>query len=248
MERQTIEKLRSQVVLQWASAQESDKPRLAAAGISEALICAVDDALRTAREAVSGLPVDYVKTCGYELRVTSKGIVGSRVVLEGDPRHLEILEHWQKAMKVDLELNDERRRKISGRLRDGFTVDRLKTAITIASRDKFIQGQNDRGQWYGDFKTIFKNKGAVERLLVKAGRRRPHEPIEPKIKPSASSIFDRCAAVFSHFGKGYMTASDFNIIGRALGSMTDAQACDRVRGAESIKAAFAFLDGPGGRS
>ena len=62
-----------------------------------------------------------------------------------------------------------RRAKIDARRRS-FSEEELFRAIDEAARDPFLNGENDRGRAYTDFKTIFRSDEKVEELLEAAGR------------------------------------------------------------------------------
>jgi len=78
----------------------------------------------------------------------------------------DVFSHWQRVMpfKGGCRLTPGRREKIRARLRS-FSVADLCEAIDVAAADPFLNGENDRGKAFNDFKTIFRSDEKVEELL-----------------------------------------------------------------------------------
>ena len=85
-----------------------------------------------------------------------------------------IFEHWQKVMpgKEHCRLTPKRRTKIRARLRS-FPEEVLIEVVDQAARDPFLNGDNDRGKPFNDFKTIFRDDEKIEELLEDARRPKP---------------------------------------------------------------------------
>lgn len=93
--------------------------------------------------------------------------------------------HWQKVCgKEKFSLTPTRKKIIQTRLKDGFTADQLKTAITRAQADPFYRGINDRQKDFLDFKTIFRNKDKIEEFLYSEEPAKRHNP-----EPSDNDLF-----------------------------------------------------------
>jgi hypothetical protein len=59
-------------------------------------------------------------------------------------------------------LDDRRKRTISARLRDGYTVEVLKQAIDGCKRSSFHMGENDRNTVYDSLDLILRNAEKVD--------------------------------------------------------------------------------------
>ena len=69
----------------------------------------------------------------------------------------DIFEYWASTMNKDTsltKLTDKRRKAISDRLKDGFTVNQIKQAIDGCAKDPFSMGQNDRKKPFNDIELI----------------------------------------------------------------------------------------------
>ncbi|MCV4783124.1 phage replication protein, partial [Escherichia coli] len=63
----------------------------------------------------------------------------------------EIFVFWQKTFNHPrARLDNTRRRKIEARLRDGYSVDEIKSAILGCKASPFHQGENEFGLVYDD--------------------------------------------------------------------------------------------------
>lgn len=82
-----------------------------------------------------------------------------------------IFERWQTIVpgKSGCRLTEGRRRRIRARLRS-FDEATLLRAVEQAARDPFLNGENDRGRPFNDFRTIFRDDEKVEELLEDAAR------------------------------------------------------------------------------
>lgn len=76
--------------------------------------------------------------------------------------------HWLTVMAKDpgrWRLTPERRRKIEGRLKDGYAVADLKAAIDGCAKSPFHMGENDSGSLYNDLELICRNGTHVEKFI-----------------------------------------------------------------------------------
>lgn len=95
----------------------------------------------------------------------------------------EIFEYWQQIMDhPQSKLIAARERAIAARLREGYTVDQVKSAIDGCKRSPFHQDQNDAGAVYDDLTLICRNGAKLEQFIGfnkrPAARRQPgsHDP------------------------------------------------------------------------
>lgn len=78
----------------------------------------------------------------------------------------EIFEHWQKVMNhPNANLDDKRKKLIAKPLKDGYTVEDLKAAITGCSYTGHNMGENDRGQRYDGLNVIFRDGDNIDRFI-----------------------------------------------------------------------------------
>jgi len=84
----------------------------------------------------------------------------------------EVFEHWQRVMsKPRSKLTDDRRRKISARLKD-YTVADLMKAIDGCARSPWHLGENDARREYNDLELICRSGAKVEQFMEMAGKSR----------------------------------------------------------------------------
>ena len=79
-------------------------------------------------------------------------------------------DHWVNAMGKRAgatKLTPKRIRSISNRLKDGYTVDQIKTAIKNCSTDPFSMGQNGRGKSFNDIELICRSGEKLESFFEK---------------------------------------------------------------------------------
>jgi hypothetical protein len=84
----------------------------------------------------------------------------------------EIFAHWQTTLKHPRAvLDDKRGRLIAARLRDGYTVDRLKAAIDGCAKSPHHMGENDRRTVYDDIELICRDAKHIEHFeRIASGR------------------------------------------------------------------------------
>lgn len=74
-----------------------------------------------------------------------------------------IFDHWAQAMgKKRAKLTPERRKKITARLKDGYTEGDIRLAIDNCARSEFHLGKNDAGREYNDLTLICRNGSKLE--------------------------------------------------------------------------------------
>ena len=79
----------------------------------------------------------------------------------------EVFDFWKVTMQKsgNTKLDAKRKSKIQLRLKDGYTVEQIKTAITNCSLTPHNMGANDRGQKYNDIELICRDAANLERFL-----------------------------------------------------------------------------------
>lgn len=102
----------------------------------------------------------------------SNTILDSNIVEQARPRAdnisksvLEIFEYWQKELNHPKAILDAKRKKaIQARLREGYSISRLKEAITGVKRSKFHMGDNDRNTVFDDIELICRSGASVDKF------------------------------------------------------------------------------------
>jgi hypothetical protein len=78
----------------------------------------------------------------------------------------EIFDHWQQVMKKpQARLIRDRSRAIAGRLREGYSVAEIKSAIDGCRISPFHMGENDAGNVYNDLTLICRNGAKLEQFI-----------------------------------------------------------------------------------
>ncbi len=86
-----------------------------------------------------------------------------------------VFDHWVRVMGKDRsKLDESKAKKIRARLREGFSVDDLKTAIDGCRSSPHHMGQNDTGTPYNSVVSVFKDGTRVEEHVERARRARPN--------------------------------------------------------------------------
>lgn len=90
---------------------------------------------------------------------------------------LEIFTHWKSVMKKSNNslLNTKRTKAITARLKEGYTVDQIKLAITGCSMTPHNMGQNDNCKKYDDLELICRDGSNVERFAGNAQKLAPRQ-------------------------------------------------------------------------
>jgi hypothetical protein len=79
----------------------------------------------------------------------------------------EVFEFWKETMgkNANVKLDQVRRRKIEGRLRDGYTVDQIKQAVLGCSWSPHNMGENSTGAKYNDIELICRDASKLDRFI-----------------------------------------------------------------------------------
>lgn len=78
----------------------------------------------------------------------------------------EIFTYWQsRCDHPGAKLTAERKTKIIGRLKDGYSVDQIKTAIDGCASSRFHRGENENGKRYDDIELICRNGSKLENFI-----------------------------------------------------------------------------------
>lgn len=78
----------------------------------------------------------------------------------------EVFEYWAAVMgKPQARFTPDRRKKISTRLKDGYTVDQLKRAVDGCRSSKYHMGDNPGGKKYNSIELIFRNGDKLESFM-----------------------------------------------------------------------------------
>ncbi len=90
---------------------------------------------------------------------------------------LEIFSYWKEVMKKSNSsiLNAKRTKAINERLKEGYTVDQIKLAITGCSMTPHNMGQNDNCKKYDDLELICRDGSNVERFAGNAQQLAPRQ-------------------------------------------------------------------------
>ncbi len=80
----------------------------------------------------------------------------------------EVFNYWREVMSHPMAIfGNERKRKVEARLKQGFTVERLKRAIDGCKKDPgHSQGKNERGTVYDDIELICRDSRHVEMFIA----------------------------------------------------------------------------------
>lgn len=104
---------------------------------------------------------------------------------------VEVFEFWKSLLSnARSRLDQERRKKIAERLRDGYTVEDLKFAVIGCSFSPYHQGMNDSHTRYQDIELICRHARHVdkfieiaereaEKIMAERARKSAHESREP---------------------------------------------------------------------
>ena len=77
----------------------------------------------------------------------------------------QVFDHWRKVHNHPKALFDRKRRQaVEGRLKDGYTIERLKRAVEGCRLSPHHMGENDRNTSYNDLELICRNSVNVEKF------------------------------------------------------------------------------------
>jgi hypothetical protein len=78
-----------------------------------------------------------------------------------------IFAYWQKRLNhPNSKLTPERQRKTEARLREGYTVEKIKQGIDGCASSPFNRGENDRGRAFDDLELICRNGSKLENFIA----------------------------------------------------------------------------------
>jgi hypothetical protein len=123
----------------------------------------------------AGKPVGALKSTGTAPDTTQAIYVDPRPVSgrsgaiqkRSDPPTLateQLLEVWNEGRKAPCRITPAKVRRVAARLREGWTVEEMTTAIRNLRKSAWHQGQNDRG-WTADFDFLFRSSEHIEKWL-----------------------------------------------------------------------------------
>lgn len=89
-----------------------------------------------------------------------------------DVRVSEVFDYWARELGHErAKLTSDRRRKVSARLAEGYTVAQLKAAIDGIKNSPHHMGKNDQGVVYDDLELICRSGSHVERFAAMKARK-----------------------------------------------------------------------------
>lgn len=93
-----------------------------------------------------------------------------------------VFDHWKTTLNHPMAKLDKNRKKvISERLKDGYSIDDLKTAINGCKNSEWHMGKNDRSTVFDDLELILRNAGNVDKFI---GFARQPQKINVERRPS----------------------------------------------------------------
>lgn len=106
-------------------------------------------------------------TIGKERKGTGKGKEQGKELTKSTSVDLvkEVFDFWVSQMRKDpskTKLSDKRKKSIRERLKDGYTVEQIKSAVVGCSLDAFSMGQNDRRKPFNDIELICRTAEKLE--------------------------------------------------------------------------------------
>lgn len=110
----------------------------------------------------------------------------------------EIFDYWVTTMGKcpdKTKLTPKRRRSISNRIKDGYTIDQIKLAIKNCSMDPFSMGQNDRGKSYNDIELICRAGEKLESFFEQTNTEVAHA--KNKITPRKLSPLEQVELAYA---------------------------------------------------
>jgi hypothetical protein len=79
----------------------------------------------------------------------------------------EVFEHWKAVMEhPESRFTANRREAVTDRLKEGYTVEQLKRAVSGCRASDFHRGKNDRGAVYDDLELICRSGEKVENFMA----------------------------------------------------------------------------------
>ena len=103
-----------------------------------------------------------------EVRNRSKKNIKDKITksAKANNEHVEIFDHWKSVMgkSNNSVLNEKRIKALTARLKEGYTVEQIKMAITGCSMTPHNMGQNNNGKKYDELELICRDGSQVERF------------------------------------------------------------------------------------
>jgi len=97
--------------------------------------------------------------------VNGQGNTPKPTIVESNDSTALVFLHWQKTLNhPDAKLTAKRKRNISARLKEGYTVEDLCLAIEGCAASAFHQGDNDNGKVFDDLELICRSGEKVEQF------------------------------------------------------------------------------------
>ena len=122
-----------------------------------------------------------------------KPITNTKSIVEAKPQRVDhvqpIFDYWVETMGKTAanKLTAGRRKCISARLKEGYTVDQIKLAITGCARSPHHMGQNSEGTIYDDITLICRNGENIERFSQNIAKVIPNATHQPSSQPAVNS-------------------------------------------------------------
>lgn len=175
------EPFRIRILKQFSVGNATEKPSSEAKSQSETRLDSVGNAAEMSRngdseEAVSvgnstervGTATDSVgNSTAYKDKIPFKQNKGHKTNMSDTRSDVEnIFAYWQTILNhPNAKLTRERRKVIEVRLRDGYTVDQLRSSIDGCRASPYHMGQNEQGTVYDELTLIFRNGSKVEQFI-----------------------------------------------------------------------------------
>lgn len=120
---------------------------------------------RKTSQQVGGKPANFHTEITTE--TTSETTTHARARGAVSDHAASVFEHWKTVMGSPRSRPDAKRLKlISARLKDGYTPDQLKMAITGCSLSAWNMGRNDRNRAFNSVDLIFRDAAKVDQFLA----------------------------------------------------------------------------------
>lgn len=133
-------------------------------------------------------------TCNAGLPVDNSEVTTKQPAKADKPKNdvAEIFDYWCSVMNKSAatKLDKKREKAIKDRLKDGYPVEYIKTAIEKCSRTPHNMGVNDNGQKYNDITLICRSAAHIERFYesMPVGLPKPKRPEYPENQGVDASI------------------------------------------------------------